>query len=195
MVEFKSLSPNVEVNGQTILSFVDGLGAIKAFAYRILEDNGINNIKNEGWYPQQSWLNAFKVISEKAGSNTLYGIGTKIPENAKWPPGIDSIESAVNSIDIAYHMNHRINKQIMFNPATREMKEGIGHYSAKKVSEKVIKVVCDNPYPCDFDIGIITSVANKFKSDKVSFINVKHEDPQKCRKKEHNSCIYLVTWT
>ncbi len=194
MVEYRAINPDVEVNGQTILSFVDGLGAVKSFAYSILTKNGLQDVDTTGWYSQQKWLDSFKLIAEKAGPNTLHGIGTKIPENAQWPPGIESIEAAINSIDIAYHMNHRLNNKVMFNPDDGSMIEGIGHYGAKKVAEKEIEVVCENPYPCDFDMGIIKSTAKKFKTADVKFVDVKHKDPDACRKKGAKACIYKITW-
>ena len=74
MVEYIAMNTDVEVNGQTILSFVDGLGAVKSFAYNILNKNGLGDIDSTGWYSQQKWLDSFKLISEKAGPNTLHGI-------------------------------------------------------------------------------------------------------------------------
>ena len=63
----------------------------------------------------------------------LVSIGMKIPETAVFPPGIDSIESGLNSIDVAYHMNYRGGE--------------IGVYQATTVSERQIDVLCRNPYP------------------------------------------------
>ena len=34
---------------------------------------------------------------------------SRIPANAKFPPQIKTIEDALGAIDMAYHMNHRIN--------------------------------------------------------------------------------------
>ncbi len=194
MAQFKSFNPDVEVNGETVLSVVDGMGAFKEKAAKYLADNGISNPAPGQWYAQQSWLNAFKAIAESTGEFTLLNIGKKIPENAKFPPEINDIEKALAAIDVAYHMNHRLKGEVMFNPATGVLKEGIGHYGFEKTGPKSIKMVCNNPYPCDFDRGIIDSMAQKFKPQGTSFVKVKHDDSQPCRKKGDDSCTYLISW-
>jgi hypothetical protein len=133
MAQFKTINSNVEVNGQTVLSIANGLGAMRNLGLRMLSENNINDPKPGNWYSQQDWLNAFKQISEKVGLNTLFAIGKSIPENAEFPPDIDNIEKALAAIDIAYHMNHRLNGIPLFNPENGEMREGIGHYSYKKI--------------------------------------------------------------
>jgi len=194
MVQFKSINPRTQVLGDALLATIDGLGAFKNMALQILEENGIKNPEINKWYPQQNWLNAFKVIAEKIGSNTLFVIGTKIPENAKWPPGIDSIENALASIDVAYHMNHMIDNDVLFDPDTGVMKEGIGHYGFEKLDEKKIRMMCDNPYPCDFDRGIIVNTAKIFNPKGQQFVKVDHDESGLCRNKGDNVCNYIITW-
>ena len=189
---FQCKMPGIEVNGQTVLSVVAGM-VNQDFARKILADNGIKEVKPEGWYPQQAWLDAFKAISEKIGPVALSSIGRKIPESAQWPPQVNSIETALSSIDIAYHMNHRLNGAPMFDPKTGAMKEGIGHYKAAKTGTREVTVTCDNPYPCEFDKGIITAAAKKFKPADVASI-VLIEDEKACRMSGGGSCVYKVTW-
>ncbi len=180
MAMFKTLAPGVEVNGETVLSIVNRMGIFKKQAYEILRKNGIVDPKPGQWYSQQSWLNAFKTISDELGQATLSIIGKKIPDNAQWPPEVDNIEKALGSIDVAYHMNHRNGE--------------IGHYKFEKVGDREFKITCNNPYPCDFDKGLIEAVALKFKPADVIGLRVKHDDSKPCRKKGHDSCTYIVTW-
>ena len=194
MVQYKAISPRAKVSGDAILAMVDGLGAFKSYALQVLEKNGIKDPQKEEWFLQQSWLNAFKTIAEKVGTNTLYNIGTKIPENAKWPPHVDTIEKALGSIDVAYHMNHQIDNEVLFNPNTGEMKEGIGHYGYEQIGEKKVKMVCNNPYPCDFDRGILSNTAVIFNKDGKKYPKVAHDDSGSCRNKGDNTCNYIVTW-
>ncbi len=134
-----------------------------------------------GWYSQQAWLNAFKEIGESLGDNTLFSIGKKIPENAKFPPEIDSLGKALGSIDMAYHMNHRGGN--------------IGTYKLVRIGDNSVGMVCDNPYPCAFDRGIVTAFTYKFKPKGSShFATIKHDDSRECRKKGGNSCTYLISW-
>ncbi len=180
MAQFKAFAPGVSVNGETVLSVVAGMGGFKAQALKILASKGIADPQPGQWYSQQAWLDSFKEISEKIGAKVLFEIGKKIPENAQWPPEIDNIEKALPSIDMAYHMNHKDGE--------------IGHYNFKQTGEKNGVMVCQNPYPCEFDRGIVTSVARKFKPASSAFVTVKHDDSAPCRSKGADSCTYQITW-
>jgi len=57
---FKASSSSVEVNGETVYSIIDGMGAFKSKALKFLSDNGIEDPKPGKWYKQQAWLDAFK---------------------------------------------------------------------------------------------------------------------------------------
>lgn len=193
-MQFMAFETNVEVNGQTILSVVEGLGQFKEMGFNILKENGIVNPQPNKWYGQQAWLNAFKFIAEKLGPFTLRQIGNKIPEHADWPPQIQKIEDALASIDVAYHMNHRKDGKVMFNPANGTMIEGIGHYGFEKTGEKEAKMTLENPYPCEFDKGIVEAVAKRFKPKDSLSVTVKHDDELPCRKKGENACTIIVKW-
>lgn len=193
MSQYQAINPKVEVNGQTVLTIVNAMGSMKSLALKILSENGINDPQPEGWYLQQYWLNAFKQIAEKIGINTLRVIGTSIPKNAEFPPHINDIHKALSSIDVAYHMNHRLYEALLFDPATGKMREGIGHYEYKKISENEVQMICNNPYPCNFDIGIIDEIAKKFKPSGAKII-ITHNNPDRCRTNGSESCTYTVSW-
>jgi len=193
MAQFKAINDRVEVNGQTVLSVANGLGSMKALGLRVLKDNGIDDPKPDGWYPQQFWLNAFKQISEKIGANTLLQIGKSIPDNAKFPPEIQDVHAGLAAIDVAFHMNHRLNGQVLFDPSTGRLTEGIGHYRYRKLDERKAEVTCDNSYPCDFDKGIIEAMAKKFKPAG-SIVRIEHDESMGCRKHGSGSCVYTVIW-
>jgi len=194
MAQFEAVDHNVEVNGQTVLSIANGMGIMKRMGFEILSAHNINDPKPEDWFPQQNWLNAFREISEQIGPHTLLLIGKSIPDNAEFPPEIDGIEKALAAIDVAYHMNHRLYGVPLFNPQTGQMKEGIGHYHFNKIGEKTAEIVCDNPYPCEFDKGIVEAMAKRFKPADSFLVNVKHDDSKGCRKNGAGSCCYTVTW-
>ena len=194
MPQFKAFNPEMEVNGQTVLSIVDGLGIHKKQAYEILSKNGIDDPQPDKWYSQQSWLDSFYEIAVKMGSEALFQIGRQIPEDADWPSQIKTIEDALASIDTAYHMNHRLKGEVLFSPRTGIMKEGIGHYFFEKTGARSAKMVCLNPYPCAFDRGIIEATASKFKPEDSDFIGVEHDDARPCRNKGEESCTYIIKW-
>jgi len=179
MAQFQAFSPQVTVNGQTVLSVISGMGAFKQTAVQILQKNGLPNPQPDAWYPQQAWLNAFREIAQTIGRSTLYQIGVSIPRSAKFPPGINSIDKALESLDGAYHMNHRGGE--------------IGHYAFSKTGPKSGVMVSKNPYPCDFDRGLIEAVANQFKPAG-SIVRVEHDSTKPCRGKQGDSCTYSIRW-
>ena len=180
MKTFQAASPNVEVNGETVFAIIDGMGAFKSKAIGILSENGIVDPKPGMWFKQQDWLNAFKTISEKVGAFTLNTIGQKIPENAQFPPQIAEIHGALSSINQAYHMNHR---------------NGIiGDYNYTKTDEKSGKMVCTNPYPDDFDKGIITTIGRKFLPSGSFSFKVTIDESQPTRGRGDDSTTFIVSW-
>lgn len=193
-MQFNPFEPGIEVNGNTVRTIIAGFGLVKPLAEEHFLAAGlpyINDIKNEEWYSQEKWLKAFESVARSYGDEGLYKIGMKIPENATFPQDIKTIEDALQSIDIAYHLNHRKKGIIMFDQLTGKMEEGIGHYGCKKVEgENMIIMECFNPYPCSFDKGIITCMARKFMPN----ARIVHDKPEICRKTGANSCTYIITW-
>jgi hypothetical protein len=180
MAEFQAFEPGVEVIGRTVYTIVAAMGVTRSLALLILRQNGIDNPQPAEWYSQQAWLDAFRDISRQLGGPSLWKIGLKIPENAIFPPEIDSLEGALRSIDVAYHMNHRGGE--------------IGHYTLQEFGANSAVMVCNNPYPCDFDRGIIEAMANRFRPHPGSAVRVAHDDSQPCRKTGGDACTYLLSW-
>jgi len=189
----------VEVLGASVQAIVAGFQEASTLASRLLLEQGMGKpgpngkvtIEPDAWYPASRMLSTFRQVAEEVGSVVQFQIGLKVPENAMFPPSVKDIESAMGAIDIAYHMNHRRNGKPLFDPATGKMQEGIGHYKHARVQGKnEIHVVCDNPYPCDFDRGLVTAMARKFQANAF----VLHDDSKPCRKKGAASCTYLVRW-
>jgi predicted hydrocarbon binding protein len=197
-MQFQPFEQGIEVNGRTVHSVVDGLGAFQNLAKRYLVPEGIGTeasgkleLDLDGWYPHDAWLRAFARIAKDIGEETLFQIGRSIPKNAAFPPSVVDIHSAMQAIDVAYHLNHRKNRAVMFDVATGAMQEGIGHYRYEAVKDPPsILVVCHNPYPCAFDRGIITAMGQKFELTS----RVSHEDEATCRAKGGSTCTYRVTW-
>ena len=179
MAQFRAFSGGVQVNGQTVLSLVKGMGAFAKTGTDILAQHGIKAPEPMGWYPQQAWLDAFQEISKSIGSRTLKQIGQSIPNSAKFPPGIDSVEKALTSIDVAYHMNHRGGE--------------IGRYKFTKTGGTKGVMECHNPYPCDFDCGIIEAVVRRFMPAGAK-PSVVHDASKPCRAKQGDACTYSISW-
>lgn len=184
MAQFIPFSPDVEVNGETILSVVNGVHDLfKPKMHDILVKNNIPNPQKGKWYKQSDWLNAFKEISDTIGNNTLFSIGKAIPENANFPSDIDSIKKALESIDIAYHQNHRGGD--------------IGYYKLVEFDNTNRQAVmeCKNPYPCFFDKGIITAITRKFApSDSIDTKVEIDQSNQPNRLNGGDSSLYIIKW-
>ncbi|TAH28474.1 MAG: hypothetical protein EAZ06_09940 [Cytophagales bacterium] len=182
MIQYQAFEQGVEVNGQTILSFVNALPTYQDDMNNILKKHQLGNISPDGWYQQQLWLDAFKEIGEEFGSNTLFAIGKAIPESAIFPPQIKDLESALVSINMAYHLNHRGGE--------------IGYYKLTEfiLHAKIAIMECKNPYPSYFDKGIITAMARKFKPENVIIINVELDESKPTRLNGADSCTFRISW-
>lgn len=182
MAQFIPFAPHVEVNGQTVLSVVNALPAGQETRREILVRNGIENPDSSQWYSQEAYLNAFKELADKVGPHTLFAIGKSIPEHAAFPPQIDNLEKALQAIDVAYQMNHRGGE--------------IGHYKLLRfdAKNKTAEFECKNPYPSEFDRGILTTMLRKFKPVDSFKDSVVLDTTQPTRLNGADSCRYRISW-
>lgn len=175
MVQFKAFETCVEVKGAAVLAIIKGLEYSREIAESMLEKNGIPSVSADAWYPQQSFLDAFKTISESLGPHTLYSIGTMIHKSADFPENIQTLEEALRSVNVAYQMNHRGGD--------------IGYYRLYISEAGDYRMVCRNPYPCEFDRGIIEGIASTY-SPPGTRISAIHDDNAGCRDNGDESCAY-----
>lgn len=176
MAEFVAFDPGVEVRGVTILSVTMGLGDT---VIPLLEKYSFHPIQEDSWYNQQAWLNTFQEL--KAGNFlNMVAIGMNIPDLAVWPPQVTTVHEALGSIDVAYHMNHR-NGEI-----------GSYHYTA--TGERTGVMVCNTPYPSDFDYGLIYRIVQKFRDQTSTKFTVKRDDTIQNRKTGGDECVYHIDW-
>jgi len=151
----------------------------------------VSVVNERYWYPLNTILSAFDLMLEKRADNTLFSLGRHVLDYARFPQ-IDNIHDALSIMDKVYHMNCSYTSgESFYDYKADEMQEGIGHYRYVKVpDENEAFMVCDNPFPCDFDRGLITKIAQAFdKSAKVL-----HDDQFGCRKKGKHSCRYIIIW-
>jgi hypothetical protein len=171
---------NAEVTGHSILAIVGAMEVVQARALRILAENGIAPLKAESWYPVPALLNSLRLIFEKIGPSTVRAIGRKIPENARFPPDLDTIEKALRSIDVAYQMNHRSGTDL-------------GGYTYEQVDRRRARMICANPYPCDLDLGLIEALCDRCRPKDALWVRIEH-DPRGCRRRGDASCTYIIDW-
>jgi hypothetical protein len=188
-----------QVLGANLQATMGGFGSFTRIASKFLleegigtaDDTGMAHLVAEQWYPLDKWLRAFDRIHAEFGSFTLRQVGLHVPRNSKIPPQMKDVHTAIQFLDVGYHFNHGINGEPMFNLATGEMKEGIGHYKYIGYPAGTNKVSCEvqAPYPCPFDEGLVTAAAQLFKPA----ATVMH-DKASCRTRGGASCTYHITW-
>lgn len=179
MSQFRAFSSSIEVKGEVLKSVVDGIGIYRRKALQILLDNGISDLTTEEWYPQQSWLNAFEEIVDVIGHEYLYVVGQRAQEKVSIPPGVDTIEKGLSSIDTVYRKNHRGGEA--------------GAYELQQVGPTSALLICRNPNPCYYDKGIIEAMATRLKPN-CTLPVVEHVDSAPCRARGDESCTYRISW-
>jgi len=189
----------IDVLGSNLSNVLNAFGSFQMLASRIMSEEQLGQLNAEGlvlfdpdkWYPVTRWLATLRRVGKEYGDKMLMDAGLAVPKNAVFPPFVKDIDSALQSIDVAYHMNHASNGEPMFNPATGKMAEGIGHYGYQRVQgQKKIIAEVTAPYPCPFDNGLILSMARRFEKT----ANVSHDASKPCRNKGGQSCTYVITW-
>lgn len=161
----------------------------------ILNKYGIDHLTEGQDYDLQNFLNAFKELGENVGEMNLFLIGKSVMSETEFPPMKD-LKEALQSIDIAYHMNHKKNGKVMFDPNTGQMMEGIGHYELVRFDEanKEAIMVCHTPYPSKFEEGIILQIARQFKPEDSLMPKVQLDTTKETRKNGGERCTFIITW-
>lgn len=194
-VQYRAFEPGIEILGAAVMAMVGGFGPLHSIVDRMMCRAGLVDcaiepgVDIDAWYSQQAWLDALREIDEEFGTEILFNIGAEIPNNAVFPSSAVDIDSAMRSIDIAYHLNHRRAGQVMYDVATGTMLEGIGHYTHEKLSARHILATCMTPYPCEFDLGIVATMARRFEARTI----VEHVSSE-CRRHGAQACTYSLRW-
>ncbi len=170
----------IEVRSEVILALLEGLRTFEVEALQILGRQGISQPGPGKWYPLQSLIGAWAEITTLMTPTSLYTMGSKIAENAKATDEILDFEDFTRRLDEIYHRNHRGGE--------------IGHYKMIWEEPRVVRVVSDIPYPCDFDRGVLFGFARRYPPEPGADIFVDHDSDSPCRKRGDDSCTYRIRW-
>jgi hypothetical protein len=197
MMQYRAFAPDIEILGAAVMATIGGFGPLRTIVERMLCREGLVDcavpgagIDPDTWYVQQAWLDALLEIDQRFGTEILFNIGAEIPNNAVFPSLAVDVHTAVASIDLAYHLNHRRMGQIMVDTATQRMLEGIGHYGYERLGDTHILSTCMTPYPCEFDFGIVATMARRFEPRTI----VEHVGTE-CRRHGAQACTYSLRWS
>jgi hypothetical protein len=191
-----AIDRSVEVSGASIGAMLDAFAQYPSIVSKYLQQFGLvsgnkTQIDRTNWYPLDKWLAVHGAIAKDVGLNSLYTIGKKVPEHVDLPPQVTDIRSVFGSLNVAYHVSHRKDGKLMFDPATGIMTEGIGNVTCELANnEQKLTLKFENPYPCEFDRGLIHGFATRFEPT----ARVLHDNGAPCRKKGASSCTYIVSW-
>ncbi|MEQ9364534.1 MAG: hypothetical protein RIF32_09835 [Leptospirales bacterium] len=189
----------IDIIGAALQSFFGGLGAFQSIADRILgelqygsrRDDGTYFFEPERWYPAGPNIRMFELLKEKVGASTLKQAGRSVPENAIFPPGVDTIQKGLASIDVAYHLNHGQNGKPLMDPATGQIQDIIGQYRVEETpGQNEAHVTSDTPYPSEFDEGIVSAMARRFEPGARVHLDTSRPN----RLNGGDSCTYIVRW-
>jgi len=143
----------------------------------ILAKHGLT-LTSDSPIPLEAMMAALKEVSVTFGPNLLYQVGREVPRQGKFPPGIDTVEKALGTLDMAYRMNHS------GLPAP-------GSYKTEVIKAGQGKVVADTPYPCHYDRGLLTELLQKVNRT----TSIQHDDTAPCRRNGGASCTYHIRWS
>ncbi len=197
MTQLKPFQKGILINGTTVWAVIDGMGNYKYRGFELLEQAGITDLKlrRDQWYPQTDLFKVFQWIEEELGREVVFRIGAKIPKNAIFPDiGENTDLSALKNVDIAYHMNHKNREgKVLYDPSLpkgERMLEGIGHYRYEGINLlDSVKVICEDPYPCDFDMGLLYSFTRQIFPK----CEIEHVSKTKCRRdSDSRECTYVI---
>lgn len=129
-------------------------------------------------FPLRSFLRAMSELQEQFGTPFMRKVGSFILDKAAFPPGIDTLEKGMDLLNVAYYMNHSKNAEGL-----------LGGYHWRPEGGGKGRMLCDNPYPCAFDLGIIETVARRYAPGSA----VTHAQGS-CRHSGGRECTYDVEW-
>jgi len=183
MAQFIPFDDKVEVLGTVVLNIIKSIDKIfELQMLDILKMYNITKVNKDDWYPLKNLLQSLKFINDEIGPNTLLAIGKGIPKHAVFPPDLHTLEDALNSIDVAYHMNHRGGE--------------IGYYKLLEFDENGRNALmeCYNPYPHHFDRGLIMCISRKFVSDGLSIVEVIADTSRPTRLDGADRDFFIIKW-
>jgi hypothetical protein len=150
-----------EVNGATIqlvlaACYIPEVGAL------LLTKHGLPaQPQAEDWYPLQAWLNVLADLEQRTWENTIYAAGLRVIDQCIWPPNLHTLPQALASLEQACRANIR--------------GKNIGYYQVDELGPHHVRVRCLTPTPAEFELGILTGLARRYKPAQALRIQVKAE--------------------
>ncbi len=179
-----TINNTAQVSGASVRIFMEAMGKVKEMALGILQKHNIDtNVPMESWVDLNKWINALKEIEQRFGPATMFNIGKTVPSVIAFPPQVNSFESAMNGLNYSYLLTHR------------GIPNSDKYYKFRMTGQKSAIMECDNPYPSDFDRGLLSGMTRKFPpAGVVGMVDVKLDESVPSRKTSGKSCVFKMSW-
>jgi hypothetical protein len=149
-MEFVCRDPNATVRAANVRATLDAFLLVPSMGERIIAQHklDVGDLKADKFVPVQRWLDALKQIQETVGVGVVRHVGTRIIENADFPPHFRTVETILESLDAIYHQNHR---------------GEVGHYHCDRKNGSLV-IRCETPYPRHFEWGLVEGICRNEKA-------------------------------
>jgi hypothetical protein len=144
-MEFVCTDPHATVRAANVRATLDAFKLVPSLGRAIMHrhDLSLDELTPDGFVPVQRWLDALREIQTRVGLSTVRAVGTRIIENADFPPAFTSVEAVLLALDAIYYVNHR---------------GDVGHYRVSRRPDRAILVGCETPYPRAFERGLVEGI-------------------------------------
>lgn len=170
----------VEVQSGTARALMEALGLLSQETRRILAEHGIPSLVQQEWYPIQTLLKCLSDIRSQMGPYTLHSLGRLSAQHIAFLPTVGSFPAALASLDQAYQTRHR-------------GQGNVGGYHSQPQGGRSARVRCDNPYPCEYDQGLLESLFERFPPQEAFRLRFTHASGD-CRTQGAPACLYQLHW-
>lgn len=195
MAQFIAPNPDIEVSGAYVLSVAYASKRGVELRLSILEKHGIQQIREDTWYPWQPFLDAIKEMSEVLGDMNLFAMGKDAALKQEIPP-VKNLREALELMNIANLLNHRLHGVPMFDPSTGALQEGAGSIQLTEYDEvqRRARIVFATPYASKNEEGWLTGFVERFRPNDSTSFEVKEDISQERKLTGGNSTTFIVQW-
>jgi hypothetical protein len=143
-MDFICTDPKAMVRAANVRATLDAFQLVPTMGQRLIARHRLDlqELTPDKFVPVQRWLDALKEIQERVGTTVVRQVGTRIIENADFPPSFPSVEAILKGLDAIYHLNHR---------------GEVGHYHCDERTGALV-IRCETPYPRHFEWGLVEGI-------------------------------------
>lgn len=143
----------------------------------ILDKYGLLNPSTKAWHAHRDVVQMIHEVASGNNDCDLYATGAIVQACFGLSDVTGGVDMALAAVDDYYQSTHR-------GPDA-------GGYQLLKWKCGTISVTCNNPYPCDFDRGMLESLVKRF-APPGTVLGVAHDHDARCRDLGDHACTYKV---